>query len=256
MMDFELTLFGGLIAVVLLFALGRAFRFPAEVAGLLAAGLPLLAYFVYLFGQWPGLDVVAIHIAVFISAAFVLTVFSRHRSKQVRMHWVPRALIAFFVVLAVLNAGFLYVSTKGLPPSLASLLLPGGKSEKIHTGFAGTTRHGLDAAKAIGADLSRENLNARLGWNVRVEGLRQPSLGGNAVFVSVEDGQGVPLSGLQGEMKLARPGGVAKAYPLSSASQGQYETRLNFDGRGLWVLELRIAQGDTPYRQNWEITLP
>lgn len=250
-----LTLFGGLIVVILLFALGRFFRLSADVSALLAAGIPLLAYFVYLFGQWPGLDVVAIHIAVFISAAFVLAVFSRYRAKQKRLHWVPKALIAFFAVLAVMNAGFLYVATKGLPAGLVSLILPADKDTTIHTGFAGTTRHGQDAAKAIGADLSREHRNARLGWNVRVEGLRQPAVGENAVFINVEDGRGLPLTGLQGEMRLSRPGGASKAYPLEPTGQGHYESRLNFDGPGLWVLELYIAQGETPYRQNWEITL-
>ena len=256
-LNMGLTLFGGLIVVILLFALARVFRLPAEMAGLLAAGVPLLAYLVYLFGQpWPGLDVVAIHIALFISAAFVLAVFSRYRARQKRMHWVPKVLIAFFAVLAVMNAGFLYVATKGLPAGLAGLVLPAGKNETIHTGFAGTTRHGQEAAKAIGADLSREHRNARLGWNVRVEGLRQPAVGENAVFVTVEDGRGLPLSGLQAEMRLARPGGASTIYPLSPTGQGQYESRLNFDGPGLWVLELHIAQGETPYRQNWEITLP
>jgi FixH len=255
-MTMGLTLFGGLAVVILLFALARAARIPAEIAGLLAAGLPLLAYFVYLIGRWPGLDVVAIHIAVFISAGFVLVVFSRYRSKQQRMHWVPKALIAFFCLLAVMNAGFLYVATKGLPPALAGLLLPSGKIETIHTGFAGTTRHGREAAKAIGADLSREDLNARLGWSVRVEGLRQPATGENAVFVAVENERGMLLSDLQGAIKLARPGGAAKTYPLSPTGRGQYETRVNFEGSGLWVLELYIAQGETPYRQNWEIIVP
>jgi nitrogen fixation protein FixH len=255
-MSMELTLFGGLILVILLFALGRAYRLPAEMAGLLAAGLPLLAFFVYLFGRWPGLDVVAIHIALFISAAFVLVVFSRYRSRQKRMHWVPKALIVFFAVLAVLNAGFLYVATKGLPASVAGLLLPAGNHEAIHTGFAGTTRHGQEAAKAIGADLSREHRNTLLGWNVRVEGLRQPAVGENTVIVSVEDGRGVPLPGLKGELSLARPGGIPKTYPFSPTGRGQYKSRLNFEGPGLWVLELHIAQGETPYRQSWEITLP
>ena len=251
-----LTLFGGLIVVILLFVLARFSRLSAEASGLLASGVPLLAYFVYLFGQWPGLDVVAIHIAVFISAAFVLAIFSRYRARQKRMHWVPKALIAFFAVLAIMNAGFLYVATKGLPAGLASLILPADKDATIHTGFAGTTRHGQEAAKAIGADLSREHRNTRLGWNVRVEGLRQPGVGENAVFINVEDGQGLPLTGLQGEMRLSRPGGASRAYPLVPTGQGSYESHLNFDGPGLWVLELYIAQGETPYRQNWEISLP
>lgn len=251
------TLFGGLIAVLLLFAVARSFRLPAEISGLLSAGLPLLAYILFLFGHWPGLDVVAIHIAVFVSAAFVLVVFSRHRAGQKRMHWAPKALIAFFAMLAAMNAGFLYVATKGLPGGLAGLFLPGGKTETIHTGFAGTTRHGQEAAKSIGADLSQQHRNVVLGWNVRVEGLRQPNQGENAVFVHVENDRGQALSGLRGEMKLGRPGAATmESHPLLPSGQGQYETRLNFNGPGLWLLELRLEQEDKRYKQAWEIAVP
>jgi hypothetical protein len=251
-MTTELTLFGGLAAVILLFVAARALRMPTELAGLVAAVVPLFAYIATLFGSWPGLDVVAIHIAVFISAAFVLVVFSRHRARQARLHWVPKALIAFFLVLIVLNAGFLYVSTQGLPQGLAHLLLPGSKNTTLHTGFSGTTRHGEEAAKAIGADLSRQHQNAELGWRVRVEGLRMPSVGQNAVIVFAEDSEGRPLSGLAGEFHLARPGAKGVSVPLVAAADGQYEGRLDLPARGLWLLELELSG----YRQSWEIEVP
>lgn len=251
-METGLTLFGGLATVLLLFAAARALRMPAELAGMTAAGVPLVAYIALLFGRWPGLDVVAIHIAVFIIAAFVLAVLSRYREKQARMHWVPKALIGFFFVLVVMNAGFLYVSTKGLPPALVKLLLPGDQNKTLHTGFAGTTRHGQEAAKAIGADLSRQHRNEQLGWQVRVEGLRMPTVGQNAVTVFADDRDGRPLSGLAGEWLVARPGAAATSVPLAMTVGGQYEARLDFSGAGLWLVELQLDG----YRQAWEITVP
>lgn len=247
-----LTLFGGLAAVMLLFAAARALRMPAELAGLAAAAVPLFAYFASLFGHWPGLDVVAIHIAVFISAAFVLAVLSRYRARQSRMHWAPKALIAFFLVLVVMNASFLYVSTKGLPPALARLLLPGVGAGKVHTGFAGTTRHGEEAAKAISADLSRQHRNEQLGWRVRVEGLRMPTVGQNSVTVFAEDREGRPLAGQTGGFQLARVGAKGARTPLRATVTGQYEARLDFTGPGFWLVELQLG----PYRQLWEITVP
>jgi hypothetical protein len=251
----QLTLFGGLLAVLMLFALARAFRLSAEVSGLLSAGLPLLAYFLYLFRYWTGLDVVAIHIAVFVSAAFLLIVFSRYRAGQNRLHWVPKALIAFFALLAVMNAGFLYVATKGLPGGLAGLIMPLGEDETIHTGFSGTTRHGQEAAKAISADLSRQFNNDELGWSIRVEGLRQPGLGDHLVLVHAEDANGQALTSLQGEMRLGRPGATQEVIPLVSTGQGQYEGRLTFAGPGLWLLELRLDHEGKSHRQSWEISL-
>ena len=250
-METGLTLFGGLAAVLVLFAVARTLRMPAEIAGLIAAGLPLFAYIALLFGRWPGLDVVAIHISVFIIAAFVLVVLSRYRAKQSRMHWVPKALVAFFLVLIVMNAGFLYVSTKGLPPSLAQVLLPGSGNKTLNTGFAGTTRHGEEAAKAISADLSRQHQNELLGWQVRVEGLRMPSVGQNAVTVFADDRDGRPLRGLAGEWRISRVGTGAASVPLKATVDGQYEARLEFQGVGLWLVELQLDG----YRQAWEITV-
>lgn len=251
-MNIELTLFGGLAVVVMLFGMARLLRMPAELAALLAAGLPLFAYVVALFGAWPGLDVVAIHIAVFGIAAFVLAVLSRYRAKQARMHWVPKALIAFFLLLVVVNAGFLYVSTKGLPPALARALLPGKGEQTLHTGFSGTTRHGEAAAKAIGADLSRQHRNQMLGWEVRVEGLRMPSVGHNVVTVFADDQEGRPLAGLTGEWRMGKPGTEPASIPLKATAAGQYEARLDFPIAGLWLVELRLDE----YRQSWEIRVP
>jgi hypothetical protein len=251
-METGLTLFGGLAAVLLLFAAARAMRMPTELAGLVAAAVPLFAYIATLFGHWPGLDVVSIHIAVFIIAAFVLAVLSKYREKQARMHWAPKALIGFFLVLIVMNAGFLYVSTKGLPPTLARVLLPGSENQTLHTGFAGTTRHGEEAAKAISADLSRQHRNVQLGWRVRVEGLRMPSVGQHAVTVFADDRDGRPLAGLAGEWRLARAGTQAASVPLKATANGQYEARLDFSGAGLWLVELQLGG----YRQAWEIMVP
>jgi hypothetical protein len=251
-MTIELTLFGGLAAVVLLFVVARSLRMPAELAGLTAAAVPLFAYIATLFGNWPGLDVIAIHIAVFISAAFVMVVLSRYRARQGRMHWVPKALIAFFLVIIVLNAGFLYVSTQGLPLALTHMFLPGSDGKIVHTGFTGTTRHGEEAAKPIGSDLSMQHQNEQLGWRVRVEGLNMPSVGQNAVIVFADDSEGRPVSGLAGEWRVARPGTKGTSTPLKSGTVGQYESRLEFNGPGLWLVELQLSD----YRQSWEIQVP
>jgi nitrogen fixation protein FixH len=251
-MSTGLTLFGGLAAVLLLFGAARALRMPSELAGPIAAGVPLFAYIATLFGIWPGLDVVAIHIAVFICAAFVLVVLSRYRARQARLHWVPKTLIVFFLVLIVMNAGFLYVSSKGLPPALASLLLPGGGEKPVYTGFSGTTRHGEEAAKAISADLSRQHRNEELGWRVRVEGLRMPTVGQNAVTVFAEDNQGRPLTGLTGEWLIARPGAKVTSVPLMATADGQYEARVDLSASGLWLVKLRLEN----YQQSWEIRVP
>lgn len=248
-----LTLFGGLIAVLAVFSVARLLKASGELAGLLAAGVPLLVYISTLLGQWPGLDVVAIHFSLFIAAAFILAVFSRYRSKQGRMHWVPKILIGFFVVLAVINASLLYIATNGLPGGVAGLFLPGNNRASLHTGFSGTTRHGQEAAKSIGADLSRQHRNNTLGWQVRLEGLRQPMVGTNSLYISAEDRGGKPLQGLVGNLSVNRPASKAVEVPIMASSPGQYEAKITLPGTGLWVVELELHDQQQSWKQSWDV---
>lgn len=248
-----ITLFGGLIAVLAVFFAARMLKAGAELAGFFAAGLPLLAYMAILFGRWPGLDVVAIHFSVFIAAAFILAVFSRYRTRQGRMHWVPKTLIGFFVVLAVINASLLYIATNGLPGGLAALFLPGNNSAGLHTGFSGTTRHGQEAAKSIGANLSRQHRNNTLGWQIRLEGLRQPVVGTNSLYISAEDRLGKPLQGLGGKLLVSRPAATGVEAPILAISPGQYEARISLPGTGLWVVELALHDQTQSWKQSWDV---
>ncbi len=254
-MSTGLSLFGGLAAVVLLFMLARLFKASAELAGIIAGGLPLLVYLVSLFGGWPGLDVLAIHIAVYLVAAYVLLVFARYRAKQQKMHWVPKLLIAFFILLAVINASLLHIATSGLPPSLAGLFLPGASGETVHTGFSGTTRHGQEAAKSVSADLSRQHQNQSLGWQIRLEGLRQPSVGENGLYISAEDRESRVIADLTGFVRVSRLGTAGVDTPVHAVAPGQYEARIALPGEGLWIVELELRRQDAVWKQVWEISV-
>jgi len=118
------SLLGGLTAVFVLYLAGGAIRnLPPILRALLAGLIPLLAYFVLIVGRWPGLDVVAMHISVFLAAGLVLFAVTQFRRHSVgRMHWVPKLLTAFFLGLVVVNGSLLYIAGKGLPEPLAGWL--------------------------------------------------------------------------------------------------------------------------------------
>ena len=251
------TLFGGLIAVILLFViLGRL---PDQLRGLVAAGLPMLGYFFYLIGWWPGLDVVAIHVAIFASAAFVMVMIVRHRSSASgKMHWVPKAFIVFFLLLSVLMASFLYIANQGLPPEIAALILPGADKAKIRTGFSGVVEHGQGAAKTIGSQLSDQYRQAQLGWDVAVQGLHLPNKGSNSVLVEAGDVEGRPLSNLTAVMNVKRPGeaGEGSHLVMNETSRGTYQGRLLLPDSGLWLVGLTLTRGNDRYHQEWEVQVP
>jgi len=242
------TLFGGLVAVLALYAIGGAFRgLSPMLRAALAGVVPLAGYFVLIVGRWPGLDVVAIHISVFLAAALVLFAFTqfRRRSSSGRMHWVPKLLIAFFIGLVFINAALLQIATQGLPEPLARWWL-GSDGGAVYSGFSGVVAHGEGAAKAVSSELSEAHRESMLGWQVDVSGLDGA---GNVrpLRIRVKDRTGLPVEQVDAEVRLLRPGATAPALtlPLSAGEAGVYAGVLTLPATGRWLLELRLMQAGT-----------
>jgi hypothetical protein len=152
-----ITIFGGMLLTVLLYGGGRALRLSNFWAAVLACALPSFAYVAHAVAVWPGLDVVTIHVVAYPTVAVLLyQLYGSRAGHELNVHWAPKLMIIFFVLITVIFGGFVYIAGQGLPPALARLILPGAKDKNIHTGFAGVVAHGEDAAKGIGHHLGME----------------------------------------------------------------------------------------------------
>lgn len=253
-----MTLFGGLVAVVVLFTLGGAIRaLPPMLRAALAGLIPLLAYFVLIVGRWPGLDVAAMHISVFLAAALVLHAFSQFRRRGGgRLHWAPRLLIAFFLGLVVINGTLLYIATKGLPEPIGRWWL-GSDGGAVYSGFSGVVAHGQSAAKAVSSELSQAHRSAQLGWQVEIDGL-DGTAAERAVRLEVRDRTGLPVAGLTTMLKLARPGADhdTLVLPLEAHEAGAYGGRLILPEGGRWVAVLVLTRGEEAYEITRELAAP
>lgn len=151
-----ITLFGGaLLIVALYFALG-VMRVPNYWRAVMSGGLMLLAYAVIAARDWPGLDAVAMHVAVFVATATILSLLHARRAEPARkLHWAPKLLIGFFLLLFAIDAGFIYIASHGLPDFIAKRL-PGAEEGGTHTAFPGVMPHGEDAAKAVNSHLKEQ----------------------------------------------------------------------------------------------------
>lgn len=250
-----MTLFGGLLAVGVLYGLGGLIRsLPLALRAVLASLIPLLAYFGLAAQRWPGLDVAAMHISVFLAAGFVLYMLSQFRRRsQGRLHWVPRLLIGFFAGLVVLNASLLYIATQGLPEPLARWWL--GSAGKVYTGFSGAVQHSPDAAKAVSSQLNQRHRQQAQGWRVTLTGLDAAE----PVQVRVTDRSGLPLAGLNAVVFVQRPGATAPAaqMTLTMTAPGAYQGVLPPLAAGRWLVELRLSRdGVLRYRDTWEHQQP
>jgi nitrogen fixation protein FixH len=253
------SLLGGLAAVFVLYAMGGAIRgLPPILRALLAGLIPLLVYFMLIIGRWPGLDVVAMHISVFLAAGLVLFAVTQFRRHSVgRMHWAPKLLIAFFLGLVVVNGSLLYIATKGLPDPIARWWL-GSDGRAVYSGFSGVVTHGQAAAKAVSSELSQAQRESELGWQVDVAGLdgTEPV---RSVQVRVKDRSGLPIDRLEAELRLQRPGAVEAALtvPLAALDAGTYGGVLRLPASGRWLVELRLLRDrELQYRLSQELVAP
>ena len=137
-MNLLITIFGGMLLTVVLYGGGRALRLSNFWAAVLACALPSFAYVAYAAAVWPGLDVVTIHVVAYPTVAVLLyQLYGNKAGHELNVHWAPKLMIIFFVLITVIFGGFVYIAGQGLPPALARLILPGAKDKNIHTGFAG-----------------------------------------------------------------------------------------------------------------------
>ena len=254
-----LTLFGGLVAVLVVYAIGGIFRSLSPMLRAVLAGvIPLIAYFVLIVGRWPGLDVVAIHISVFLATALVLFALTQFRGRSSgRMHWAPKLLIGFFIGLVFLNATLLYIATKGLPEPVARWWL-GSEGTAVYSGFSGVVEHGQGAAKAVSSELSQLHRESQLGWQVELNGL-DGAANTHPIQVRVKDRTGLPVERIQAEVRLLRPGAPAPTLtlPLNAVEAGVYIGALTPPAAGRWLVELRLLQdAEVRYHSTQELIAP
>lgn len=254
------TLFGGLAAVFVLYAAGGFVRgLPLALRALLAGLIPLLAYFALIVGRWPGLDVAAIHISVFLAAALVLFALTQFRRRSGgRMHWAPKLLTAFFIGLVFLNATLLYIATQGLPEPVARWWLGSSDGRAVYSGFSGVVAHDQSAAKAVSSELSQLHRESQLGWQVEVSGFEATGRT-RPIEVRVKDHTGLPVANARAEVHLLRPGAPKPVSTLSldPVEAGVYIGTLVMPAGGRWLAEVRLLQGDElRYHSTQEILAP
>jgi nitrogen fixation protein FixH len=247
MMTMTQTLFGGMLAVILIFFVGRRLGLSAYWSGLLAGLLPFLGYLGF-GAEGHGGDVLAIHFVVFLATAAVMGVFSATSKKKEKMHWGPKVIILFFVFLALLNAALLSVATHGLPAWLTDLVLPSENKEPVHTVFPGVIPH--DRNKSYVDQQALVERQRKLGWQVDVQGLTGIKAGTReAITLSLKDSAGEPIVAdhvMLGFWRMANSKDD-HTLQLEAIEPGVYKGEVLLESEGRWIVETHIKRGEDVY---------
>ena len=251
MISTSYTLFGGLLVVAAVYYILRAFKVSNYWAAVSAAGVPIAGYIVYTSARWPGGDQLAMHLATYVAAATGLALIgTRAVGATRRLHWVPRALIAFFVVLFLINAALMSIASHGLPSSLARLFLPGERAGTTHTAFPGVVAHGQNAAKSVSGELKQRERLAALGWRLRLGGFDGWQAGrAQALTLSIDSNVALP-SDLAAKIELRRAGErpVEETARFVATGTGQLTASISAPAQGRWHATVELRGGGERFR--------
>jgi hypothetical protein len=139
-MTFTETLFGGMLVIVILYFILRFLRLSNHWSAILSGVITLGAFLAHGISHGLVGDVVAIHVAFYSATTAVVGIFGKISSSGIKVHWIPKIIILFFVTLVMLMALFLSISIYGLP-GWASNFVPNGNKQHVHTNFSGTTNN-------------------------------------------------------------------------------------------------------------------
>lgn len=240
-MNLLLTLFGGMTLTAVLYGLARGLRLSNFWAAVVAAAVPCLLYMGWVAVTLPSVDRITIHLVAYPTIAVLLYQLYRGDGKT---HWIPIALVGFFVALSVLMGGFVYIASEGISPSLAARFLPNAQDKPVHTGFSGVVAHQDDAAKSIGHRRNMESQLQQRGWRVDLSGLERLQQGqGSRLTLRVIGAEVTGVDGITAALELSRPGQPARhTVNLMSQGSGGYSGEAAALESGVWVATLVLAQ--------------
>ena len=240
-MNLFVSIFGGMLLTTIVFGMTRAFKLPNFWSAVAAAALPSFAYMAYTISNWPGLDVLTKHVIAYPTVALLLyQIDGAKGGASEKLHWAPKLIVGFFVVVTIVLGGLVYIAGKGVPPSMAQWLLPNVNGKTVHTGFAGVVAHGDEASKSIAHHRNMENKLAKHGWNVEVFGLDALKAGfPGDVRLLVNNKEGQPVVNLKVALELGRPGQPAQSqFKFSTGSDGSYRAQVLLPASGEWLAAL------------------
>jgi len=243
-MSMFITIFGGMLLTAALYGIGRLFRLSNFWAAIVACAIPIVAYIGYAATTAPGLDVITMHMVAYPTVSVMFGLLYGEKAHHT-LHWIPKLIVLFFVVLTLLLGAFVYIARQGLPPSVASIFLPNVAGKVVHTGFAGVVSHSDEAAHGIAQQLAMKDKLAKLGWRVEISGLDALKTGQTGqVRVLISDRETRPVKDVSVTLDLTRPGQHgAISLPLAGGL-GAYHVMVPPLQSGHWIAQLTLDGAD------------
>lgn len=240
-----LTVGGGVVAeVAAFFVLHRLLGLNGKAAAMGIGLLAILFYVPWGVVNWPGADVFAIHLAIYLTVAYALAMVGGRVGKG--WHWAPATLVGFFVVVVVMNVVFLSVAEQGITGLFSRLLPQPRDGEVVDSRFPGTVSHDFQEKEALyNAYLRQVERQRERGWQVRKGWQYEPVAGQAATFiVVVSDRAGEPVTDASVEGRFLRTSNSRDdfGFTMDEIAPGEYRASMAMPLPGRWQLVLRVRR--------------
>ncbi|MCC8991730.1 MAG: FixH family protein [Streptococcus sp.] len=245
---FSLAL-GVFLIVLAHFGLVRFARMEQKKATAVVVLVTVGFYVPYSIIFWPGGDLFAIHLAIYLLAGFGCGMALNPGSRAKNLHWAPIVISSFFIALTALLAGFVVVAERGLPSFLGDWFFSeNARARQVSSVFPGVISHDFHKKEALYNEyLQQVQRQRQRGWQVQKGWLREAVANQPAVFrVAVRTNNGDAVSGATVAGKFLRPSSSQQdvSFDLNEREPGVYEAELKLPLAGQWNLVLRIQKGE------------
>ena len=251
-----ITLLGGILAIVTIFIiLYRATNMSGKMVAVVMAFAVTATYVPISIFIWPGADVFAIHIAMYLVSVYILGIITSQRDLRRQtgkegfgFHWAPAAIVTFFVLLLVMDSFFVMFATKGMNSSVADWLLPKPLSgTSVSSQFPGTVSHNYHQKQNQYNDyLKRFEAQKLRNWSVRKGWLGEAVVNQPAIFrVEIKTHDQKPVTKAKVSGVFLRPADIRldNVFTMQEIEPGIYQQSITFTQPGNWDLVLKIKKG-------------
>lgn len=250
----------GIIIIALSYlALNRFFRDSLYMVGGILALVVFFVYSLLALLNWPGADVYAIHLALYMVTVYGMTIILKQRQQKARLHWAPVAIFVFFGIIIVVDSVFILLAQNGMNQQWAQWILPEAKNKKgISSVFPGTVSHDFREKTEQFNEYQKMRLaQAELGWRVK-PGWREKAVAGkpNQLLLELRDRDGQPLKNASIDVRFLYPGNSKlDAHTTMTYSDGLYRADLQLNHVGNWDMIVKIVHPDGEYELRNRTTL-
>lgn len=255
MTNILVTLLGGvfLIATVFIVLYSVSNMSGKMVATVMAFAVTAIFVPISIF-NWPGADVFAIHIALYLVSVYVLAIITSQRDARRKagkegfgFHWAPAAIVTFFVVLLIMDSFFIMFATKGMDSNIAKLLLPAPRSGgRVSSHFPGTVSHDYHQKQNQYNDyLKRFETQKLRNWTIRKGWLSEAIVNKPAIFrVEIKTDQKKVVSSAEITGRFLRPADskLDTIFTMQEIEPGIYQQSITLTQPGNWDLILKIKK--------------